>query len=120
MRMLWAGLGGLALFLAVIGAALPVLPTVPFLLLAAFAFARSSPRMHDWLVNHPRFGRPIRDWQAHGAISGRVKVIASLSMAAGLAVGALLLPLPIWGVQAVIMALAATFVLTRPQPPLRL
>ena len=116
MRLLWAGVGGLSLLLAVIGAALPVLPTVPFLLLAAFCFARSSPRMHAWLLNHPRFGGPIRDWQAHRAISGRVKVIALASMAAGLVVGGLLLPPPVWALQAVIITLAGLFIVTRPQP----
>jgi uncharacterized membrane protein YbaN (DUF454 family) len=51
------------------GVVLPMMPTTPFLLLATFAFARSSLRLHDWLVAHPRLGPPINDWRAHGAVS---------------------------------------------------
>lgn len=51
-----------------LGAFLPVLPTVPFLVLAAACFARSSTRLEGWLLSHPRFGPFLRDWRARGAI----------------------------------------------------
>lgn len=117
MRLLWAAGGWIGVALGVIGTVLPVVPTVPFLLLAAFCFARSSPRLYHWLMNHPRFGGPLRDWQAHHAIGRRVKVVALLMMAAGLVPGLLLLPLRLWLVQLAIILAAGTFVATRPEPP---
>ncbi|MEM9724955.1 MAG: YbaN family protein [Pseudomonadota bacterium] len=116
-RLIWLVLGGLALALAILGAALPLLPTTPFLLVAAFAFARSSPRLHAWLLNHPRFGPLIRNWRDEGAISRPVKRAAAAAMAAtfllSVALGA-----PGWllAIQAVALAGAAVFVLTRPDP----
>ena len=117
MRLVWAGLGGVAMVLAVVGTALPIVPTVPFLLAAAFCFARSSPRLHRWLLTHPRFGGPIRAWQTHRAISAPVKRLAVASMAAGLVLGAVVLPLGLWAVQTLVIGAAAAFVLSRPSPP---
>ena len=82
MRPLWFTCGATALVLAFIGLLLPVMPTVPFLLLAAICFARSSTRAHKWLLEHDQFGPAIRDWQERGAISRRSKWAATLSMLA--------------------------------------
>jgi uncharacterized membrane protein YbaN (DUF454 family) len=71
---LTAGLASLGLGIA--GAFLPVLPTVPFLLLAAFCFARSNPAWERRLLAHPRWGPPIKDWRDRRAISRRAKVAA--------------------------------------------
>lgn len=90
MRHVWAALGLLALALGVIGLFLPFLPTVPFLLLAAFFFGRSSPKLHRWLLTHPTFGPPIQNWNARGAISRRAKILASLSAGAALGMSLLL------------------------------
>ena len=59
MRWLWIGAGSVCLGIGVAGTVLPLVPTTPMLLLAAFCFARSSERLHDWLVNHPTLGPPI-------------------------------------------------------------
>ncbi|MDG2479242.1 MAG: YbaN family protein, partial [Alphaproteobacteria bacterium] len=67
--------------LAILGVALPLLPTTPFLLVAAFAFARSSDRWHRWLREHRVFGPLIADWQEHGAIDRRTKLLSVLAMA---------------------------------------
>lgn len=75
-KYLWIGLGWLTLGLAIIGIALPVLPTTPFLLLAAFFFSKGSPRIHQWILNHRWFGPPIRDWQAGMGISLKAKISA--------------------------------------------
>ncbi|MEM7268069.1 MAG: YbaN family protein [Pseudomonadota bacterium] len=120
MRLFWLGLGWLAVGLGAIGAVLPLLPTVPFLLLAAFCFARSSDRFHKWLVEHPRFGPPIQDWRERGAIRRRVKWMATASMAASLALP-FLMPidedrrLMILMIQSAAMIGVATFIWTRPE-----
>jgi uncharacterized membrane protein YbaN (DUF454 family) len=100
------------------GVILPLVPTTPFLLLAAFAFARSSPRLHTWLVTHPRLGPPIDDWSRYGAISRRAKLTAITVMVATLAVS-VILGLSTWILlaQAVAMCGAAIFILTRPDRP---
>jgi hypothetical protein len=58
MKYIWIGLGWLFVLLGVAGIVLPLLPTTPYLLLAAICFSRGSQRMHDWLVNHPTLGPP--------------------------------------------------------------
>lgn len=60
--------GWLAMGLALLGVILPLLPTTPFLLLAAWCFARSSPRFHHWLLNRSWFGRYLRHWQTERAL----------------------------------------------------
>ena len=80
--MLWTIGGWIAFGLGVVGAVLPLLPTVPFMLLAAFCFARSSDRVHALLITHPRLGPPISDWQSSGAIRPPAKVAATLAIAA--------------------------------------
>lgn len=118
MRPLWFVAGIVATAVGLVGVVVPVLPTTPFLLLAAFAFARSSPRLYAWLVNHPRFGPPIRDWRRHGAIGPRAKAIAVATMAVSLAASAAagLRPM-ILAIQASALVAAAAFILTRPSPP---
>ncbi len=114
-RPVWAALGLLALLLGVIGIVLPVLPTTPFVLLAAFCFAKGAPRLHDWLHAHPRFGPMIADWRDHGAISRRAKFMALGMMAAALGLSvALGLSWLILGIQAACMGGAALFILSRP------
>ncbi|MBR2006404.1 MAG: YbaN family protein [Alistipes sp.] len=65
--------------LGVAGIFLPLLPTTPLLLLAAWCFVRSSPRLYEWLLNHPRLGEYIRNFREYRAIPLRVKII-SVSM----------------------------------------
>ena len=70
----------LFLILAIIGIFLPGLPTVPFLLLAAWFSARSSPRLHQWLRRHPIFGKLLTDWETNKSISRKSKIIAVLML----------------------------------------
>ena len=80
MKMVWLIFGFTALILAIIGIILPLLPTVPFLLLAAFCFAHSSEKIHKWLLNHPKYGPPIHNWQNSGSISVKSKKLATVCM----------------------------------------
>jgi uncharacterized membrane protein YbaN (DUF454 family) len=68
--------GSLSLALGVIGAFVPLLPTVPLVLLAGFCFARSSERLHTWLINNPHFGSIIRNFESGGEIPRRIKIRA--------------------------------------------
>ncbi len=75
-RPLFFVLGVLCFALGVLGAFIPLLPTTPFLLLAAACWARSSPRFHDWLLAHRVFGPTLRSWSAHRALPPGVKLKA--------------------------------------------
>lgn len=79
MKILFVILGCISLGLGIAGIFLPLLPTTPLLLLAAALFVRSSPRLYEWLLNHPRLGTYIRNFREHRAIPLRVKVV-SVSM----------------------------------------
>ena len=70
---LYAACGLAALTLGGIGILLPLLPTTPFLLLAAFCFYRGSPRLHRWIENHPWTGPPLRLWRSQRAVSASVR-----------------------------------------------
>ena len=75
-----------------IGIVVPVLPTVPFLLVAAWAASRSSPRLHRWLLTHPRFGRPLREWEEAGVVPRGAKWLATVMIAVSGVVALLVAP----------------------------
>jgi uncharacterized membrane protein YbaN (DUF454 family) len=83
MRIIYFCLGWVMVALGVIGAVTPLLPTTIFLIIAAACFARSSPRLEAWLLDHPRFGKTLRDWRANGAISRPAKAMACGGMTLG-------------------------------------
>ena len=115
MERIWAMLGLLSMALAIIGVVLPLLPTVPFLLLAAFCFARSSQKLHSWLISHKTFGPMIVAWTTSGAIGLTAKRYATLSILAvfslslfiGLDFGLLIL-------QGLVLSCVLGFIWTRP------
>lgn len=105
------------LILALIGVVLPGIPTVPFLLLAAWFAARGSERMHRWLYSHPYFGKMLTDWQAHKAISRRSKIIAVSMLLVSLGVMYyhvnnvwILAGITLW------FAAVAAYLISRPEP----
>ena len=117
-RPFWFAAGSLSLMIGMIGVVLPVLPTTCFVLFAAFAYSKSTPRMARYLETHPVFGPIITDWRAHGAIAPRFKAIAVATMAAVLAVSIVMgLSATVVAIQAVCIAAAATYILSRPSGP---
>jgi uncharacterized membrane protein YbaN (DUF454 family) len=114
-RYAWLALGWLALALGAFGALLPLLPTTPFVILAAFAFGKSSPEMRRRLETHRHFGPAIRDWEERGAIRPRYKAVACLLMLASFA-GALAfaLPLRVLAIQGAVLLGVSAWMLTRP------
>jgi len=108
----WASLG-----LGVVGIVLPGLPTVPFVLLSAYAAARGSARLHAWLLAHPRFGPMIRDWERERAVARRAKWLATATMA--LASVVMFATAPRWWMAATgtgIMAVVGAWLWCRPEP----
>lgn len=118
LRRLYLLFGYAMLLMAAAGAVLPLLPMTPFLIVAVWAFAKSSPLLAEKLRNHPRFGPAIRDWQDQRAIPWRAKLIAVGMMTLSalwlvfmtdinrLVVGAVLM----------ILAVVAFYILTRRSP----
>ncbi|WP_332769354.1 YbaN family protein [Phenylobacterium sp.] len=102
--------------LGVVGAFLPLMPTTVFLILAAGCFARSSPRLEAWLMNHARFGSTLRAWRENGAIPRPAKVMACAGMVFGFVVFFLTAHPQAWLALTVAAALAAcaVFVVSRP------
>ncbi len=122
-RWAWWLLAYASLGLGIVGVFVPGMPTTVFVLIAAWAAARGSDRLHRWLLDHPRFGLSIRDWQAHGAVSRRAKWMASATMAAcAVVLLALMLLIPAhrgWmtALPIACMAAVATWLWLRPEPP---
>jgi uncharacterized protein len=118
-QFLYLGFGWLCLGLGFCGIIMPILPTTPFLLVAVWAFSRSSPELAEKIRNHKTLGPPIRAWQDHGAIPPLGKILAVLMMS-GMSYYLLAFSgLPLWaaGTACLCMAAIAAYVLTRPSRP---
>ncbi|WP_423459206.1 YbaN family protein [Ottowia sp. VDI28] len=115
--LLWRALAIAAVGLAIVGTVLPVLPTVPFLLVAAWAAGKGWPAFERWLLDHAHFGPPIRRWRENGAVPRRAKWASTLMMA-GSAIGLQFFAhIPLWtriGVP-VVMGCVAVWLWMRPE-----
>jgi hypothetical protein len=115
MKAFWLLLGCAALLLGAIGILLPLLPTTPFVILAAFAFSKSSPTLQRRLESNKIFGPIITDWRNHGAIAPFYKILAIGMMAMALLLSILLsLSIPVLIIQAICLSAAAAYILSRP------
>lgn len=124
-RLVFVALGWLSLIVGIIGIFLPLLPTVPFVLLAAFCFSKGSPRLHLWLLARPHVGPMIRDWERNRSIPRRAKIAATVTLLGLFAIGqwvgrarqpAVMEAFPLWGwigVGAMLIGVL-TFIWTRP------
>ncbi len=118
-RLLYLIAGFTSLGLGIIGVIVPVLPTTPFIILAALCFSRSSERWHKWLLNNPKFGPALRDWELHGVIRLRAKVLSTVLIAISFtsmwifAKVATVLKLTVVGIGFLVMI----FIWTRPSAP---
>jgi uncharacterized membrane protein YbaN (DUF454 family) len=119
MRIIFLGCGHLSLAIGVVGAFLPILPTTPFVLLAAYFYSKGSDRFHRWLYAHPKFGPILLDWRNHGVIRMRAKIISTFLVLCSLSYPLLFRDLH-WGLK--IMAgcigfCVLGFILSRPSIP---
>lgn len=115
---LYRGLAGVFLALAAAGVFLPILPTTPFVIVAAWAAGKSSPELRERLRNHPRYGPSLRAWQDHGAVSRRAKTSAIALMFLSWMILWWTAPI-IWvpiGV-GLLLCLVGSYLLSRPAPP---
>lgn len=117
MRRFHLCLGYTSLGLGILGLALPLLPTTPFVLLAVWSFARSNPKLAERLYNDPRFGPLLRDWRDQRAIPIRAKILALAMLALSYILALFLAEGPaIPFILAAIMGSVALYIATRPNP----
>lgn len=112
---MWRILGLVALGVGGLGIVLPLLPTTPFVLLAAFLFGKGAPEWRERIERHPVFGPSLQDWSERRAIPRRAKVAALTAMAASVGLAVVLeIPATAITVQVVVLLSVAAYILTRP------
>lgn len=114
-RVCYLALGHIFVVLSIIGVVLPGMPTTVFLIGAAWAYGKSSKRFHDMIMNHPKYGKLVRNWQDHGIIPPIAKVMAGLMMA--LSVGICFYEADHWiwpSALAVLLATIYAYIVSRP------
>ncbi len=117
---LFIALGFVSLAIGIVGIFLPLLPTTPLVLLAAFFFSKGSPRLQAWLHQHPRFGPAIREWQEDRVIRPRAKVLAVIAITISFCVPLFVMNLPLWArlLVAVVGLSLIGFIVSRRNRPL--
>ncbi|MDE0960948.1 MAG: YbaN family protein [Planctomycetota bacterium] len=121
LRFLWNGLGFVALSLGVIGIPLPVLPTTPFVILAAYFFSKGSPRYSRWIQQHKYFGPMVQNWMKHRSISMRSKILATVLIVVALSIPFYFMteelnPPSKWATL-ILVAIGWCYIMTRPNGP---
>lgn len=116
LRLVYLLVGFIAVGLAFIGILLPIMPTVPFLIVALWAFSKSSEKFHNWLYSHKSFGPILRDWDQYRVVPIWGKIWSSAAMAGSLVMMVFLFEVALWAVScaAVVMAAIAWYILSKP------
>ena len=109
----------MSLVLGIVGAFLPLLPTVPLVLLSAFCFARSSDRLHNWLLTHPVFGRILRDFESGQGIDRRIKLRAIVLIWLSMGLSCWIMDRPLVCVVLALIGIAVTWNIWRMPEPVR-
>jgi uncharacterized protein len=112
-RQLYLAAGLLSVGFGALGVALPIMPTVPFLLLAVYCFARSNPEWERRILDHPHWGPQVRDWQERRAISRRAKTVAIGAMTVGAVFTWYTLGAPWYYISLAILVVAGGWIATR-------
>ncbi|WP_295528154.1 YbaN family protein [Novosphingobium sp. Chol11] len=112
-RTLWTGAGLVFVGIGAVGAVLPLLPTVPFLLLALFCFARGNPVWEARLLAHPKWGPMLIDWRTRRAIPRRAKWAALGTMALSVVITQIAAGWPWVLIPLAVMALSGTWIWSR-------
>lgn len=112
-------LGFISIFLGILGALLPILPTAPFIILAAFFFSKGSPKIHDWLMARPYLGPMVKQWREHGCISLRAKIMATILMMGTVVSTSILLRDKWWFVAIIVLIIISvlSFIWRTPHQP---
>src|SRR5690606_31896498 len=118
-RWIWIACGSAALGLGIVGAFLPMIPTTPLVLVAAWCFSKGSERLHRRLLEHRRFGPLVRDWERHRVVRLRAKILATAMIVPLEAYMLLLSPAPGWTkvVTVLLVAWGQVFIWTKPSEP---
>jgi uncharacterized membrane protein YbaN (DUF454 family) len=116
LRVVYLALGLISLAIGVAGIVLPLVPTTPLVLLAAFFFSRSSPRFDAWLVGHRLFGPLVRDWRAARGLTLRAKgiAVAAIVLTFAFTIGFAIEALPLRAVLVVLGVGLVTYILRLP------
>ena len=117
MRFVYLAIGLVCTGLGVVGSFVPLLPGVPFLIIALWAFTKSSPRFEHWLLTHERYGPPLVAWRANRVIPMKVKLVAWASMIGSLAILVLTTSWLVVGIAASAMAIGAVYIGSKPSRP---
>lgn len=115
-------LGFISLGLGILGIILPILPTTPFAILSAYLFSKSSLRLHRWLLRQPVLGPLIINWQDHGVIRLKAKIMSTCLIIPLFSYTLIFVPVAIW-IKIIVMSIGAcvlTFIWTRPSSPNKL
>ncbi len=116
--MFWFTIGFISLAFGAVGIILPLLPTTPFMLVAAFSLSRSSERWHKWLINHKIFGALIKNWQKYGAINGYAKIVSTVSIVIVFSLSIVMdVNKIVILIQFFVLGSVTIFILSRPLPP---
>ena len=112
-------LGWISVLLGIIGALLPIIPTTPFLILAAYLFSKSSPKVHSWLTSLPYFGDAIIDWEQNRVIRPKAKAMSVfiIVLIFGTSIGLTNLHLGLKVMLVIIGLSCSCFILTRKSNP---